>query len=126
MKRNEVVVDGNVARFTMGVTAEDSKGEFKSVINVTMDFKGVTKQTLMQWICSGESRRVMLQRAVRKLSREKIGELAENGLKVHAGSARDLKSTLDKTLEAAAQLSPDQLKELIRSAKAQLEGFENE
>ena len=109
-KRGQTEVSDNKARFLMDVRQDSDSEKFE--IAVEMDFTGVTREKLIEWCCAGSSRRVVLQSALRKLTTERLEEMADDGLIVAATSCTDLKSPQEKRQEMIAAMSDDERKAL--------------
>ena len=95
-------------------------------IPIIMGYDGVSRAQLKKWASAGSSRRVELQKSLRNLSDDRLDELEDIGLVVHAKDVNDpIKTPEQRKAEAMAALQalPEHLRNsiLAQMAKEQQE-----
>lgn len=77
MRRSEVVIDGTIVLFTMGIKRDSFAPEHS--ISVSVDTAGAELDQVFAVTFSGSSARVRIQTRLRKLSENELTELESTG-----------------------------------------------
>jgi len=72
----------NIINVALDVSGGNLPDQFKQRLNVSIDYNGVSDDTLKRWATS--NRVIALQRNLRTLPTKTLNEMASNGFKVHA------------------------------------------
>lgn len=109
MRRSEVVIDGTIVLFTMGIKRDSFAPEHS--ISVSVDTDGVELDQVFAVTFSGSSARVRIQTRLRKLSEQELTRLESTGYECKWADIFEKVET--SPADALAKLTREQFVDLI-------------